>query len=100
MPARAGIFFSGRLAVEVAVDDVHVEIPPGEAAGELFRDGDGAVAAAGAADPDREVRLALRLVARDQEVQQAPEALHEGAAVLVLEDLLRDHALHAGALLQ
>ena len=49
----------------------------GEMAGDAVGDGDRAVAPAGAADRDRQVRLALGDVGRKQEVEQRQQALVE-----------------------
>src|SRR3954453_12766088 len=63
--------------VEVTVADAGFEAELGERACELVGDHDAAVAAAGAADADGEVRLALAHVRREQQCEQSPELVEE-----------------------
>ena len=60
------------------------------------RDGHRAVAAAGAADADREVRLALGRVPREQEVEQREQALEVLARARRLEHEAADLLVHPG----
>ena len=68
---RAGLRGCGATPVDVAVGDRHVEVVVlAVALSEVLGDRDRAVATAGAADRDHQVRLALGDVLRQQEVEQ------------------------------
>src|SRR5262245_53495182 len=89
--ARGPVAVAPVSALHVAVRDLdeHV-LAPAPAAGEVLDDRDRAVAPAGAADRDGEVRLALGDVLRQQEVEQWLERLVELLEAAVAADVLDD----------
>src|SRR5947208_17050188 len=84
-----------RMLVDVAVSDGHVDsVVVAVALGEVVRDRDRAMAPSGAADRDHQVRLALRRVLGQQEVEQVVQAFIELLKTAVARDEL-DHCLVA-----
>src|SRR5438876_6969608 len=82
-----------RRFIHVAVGNRHVEVLVAAVAlSEMLGDGDRAMATAGAADGDDEVRLALGHVLREQEVEQLVQALVERGEAAVPRDVV-DYAL-------
>ena len=65
-----------------------------------FGQGDGAVAAAGAADGDGEIALALEGIERQQRFQERDEAAEESGKMPIAPDVERDFAVAAGLDLQ
>src|SRR5438093_2611979 len=76
------------LPIEIAMQDRRREAALLEERAQLFDEGDRAVPAAGAADRHGQVRLALSLVARQQELEQLAQASQELLAFLPREDEL------------
>ena len=70
--------------------------PCGQPLGDVYR----AVATAGAADADRQIGLAFRLVARQQRVQQPPQPGKEALAIRVLFDMRGNRRIASGKRLQ
>src|SRR5215208_6564313 len=85
--AAARDVLTGFLAFEVPVphEEVDLGVALPELPGELLDDDDRAVAPAGAADAQSEVRLAFGGVARDQEREQFARLLQKRRGVVVLE---------------
>src|SRR6476646_7353705 len=84
-------------AGDVAVADLDERVLAlAPAPGQVLGDGDGAMAPAGAADGDRQVRRALADVLRQQEVQQRFEVLVERAQLAVAADVVDDPLVVAG----
>src|SRR3546814_11774225 len=84
-------------AANVAVVHLHVPALPHQPLCELRGHDDGAVTSAGASDGNRQIALALALVARQQDVQHSGQPLEEGGEVGVRNDGLDDQRLVAGA---
>src|SRR5947208_1279526 len=76
------------LFLQIAVDDVRRVTELVEEPSELFCQRHRAMAAPGAADRDRQIGLALALVAREQELEKALEVLEELSALRIVEDEL------------
>src|SRR6476619_3996712 len=92
---KAGRFY-GRSAVELCVAVLHVDdyvVAPHELAADPVRDGDRAVAAAGAADRDRQVALALGDVGGDEELQQRQQTAVELARLRARLDIVAHPAV-------
>src|SRR5215211_6218167 len=86
-----------RSAIDVAVLDLdEVAAVVAEVRGEVLRDHDRAVASAGAADRDDEVRLALGDVLREEILQQRQHAVVELLEPPVAPDVLDDPPVEAG----
>src|SRR5688500_11386266 len=82
------------------MDDADVEAPLAEIARDALCDGDAAVPAARAADADREVRLPLAAITRDEEVEQRAEPLEERLPVLRIQHLASNLLVEARLLLE
>ena len=99
--ARASASGAGSCPLQLAVEDRDRPEPalaqPGR---QLLGDDDRAVVAAGAADGDRQARLALRDVGRDREVEEVLQEREEAARDGLAEDELADGLGQAGQLAQ
>src|SRR4030095_6786326 len=85
-----------RSAFEVAMPHEHAMPEGRQASAQLLDQHDRAMPAAGAADRDGEVALALVLEAREREAQQLQHVLQELLRVGTLEDVRRHVGIGAG----
>src|SRR5581483_11126274 len=83
-------------SVDVAVADEDAVAARFEAAAQLLREDDRAVAAAGAAEGDRQVALALVLVARDREGEQVGHLREEPLCLVAPEHVVGHRRVAAG----
>src|SRR3546814_1561622 len=82
--------------VDVPVQHRGLEAAGAQQHGYRLRDGDGAVAPAGAAEREREVRLALRDVGRQQQREEAVEVVEELLRRGLVEHVALDGIVEAG----
>src|SRR5436190_16620477 len=75
-------------ALDVAVADVDAEVQAGEPGGQLLGQHHAAVAAAGAADRDGQVLLALAHVAGQGDLEQVAQAVHEQLGLVQAEHIV------------
>src|SRR3954471_7731668 len=84
------------LPPDVAMQHPRLDPPLAQAPGELVGDDDAAVPSAGAADGDREVRLALGPEAGEHHVEEPLQGLEELPRLRVVEDVAANRLVATG----